>query len=94
MKKQQKENKSGYTSALWNSKSLGSFFGLDADRGSALAPRGNSSLHTPCMFFQQEKYYPQKKKYTMTEKILSGLKKHKLQSRVWDFFSFNKVQKL
>lgn len=70
MKKQQKENKNAYTSALWNTNSLRSFLarGFDADRGSALGPRGNSSLHTPSIFFQQEEYYPQKKKYTMTKK--------------------------
>lgn len=45
--------------------------GLDADGGSALGPKGNSSLHTPSTFFQQEKYYPQKQKYTMTKKNLS-----------------------
>lgn len=96
MKKQQKENKSAYTSVLWNSNSLGSFSvcGLDADRGSALGPRGNSSLHTPSTFFQQEKYYPQKKKYTMTKK----------KNPVWfeeiqttkqsvGLFSFSEVQK-
>lgn len=42
--------------------------GLDADGGSMLGPRGNSSLHTPSTFFQQEKYYPQKQKYTTTKK--------------------------
>lgn len=42
--------------------------GLDADRGSALGPRGNRSLHTPSTFFQQEKYCPLKQKYTVTKK--------------------------
>lgn len=64
--------------------------GLDADRGSALGPRGNRSLHTPSTFFQQEKYCPLKQKYTMTRKKIIkkfsvGLEKDKLQSRVRAF---------
>lgn len=65
---------------------------LDAEGGSMLGPRGNSSLHTPST---SEKNIIHRNRNIQRKKISAGLEEDKLQSSVELFFSFfSKLQKL